>query len=214
MLAAFFLLSLTAGSDLTWVSFMSILINLCIRYLPGLPESPDIDELKTVLERTSKHQQIHAITLLSALLRNIDEALALHARLKLSAFERDLAQFIVNNRGLKPNTTHPLLPFQKLAINSRVKLSDTRFYIEQIIKYNDFPFLMEFRNWVMPRFPVSGTHLVDAGVRPGRPMGRVMDQLKSRWAESNFTLTHEDLIRAVPDVINDLEIQFPNKQQK
>lgn len=162
-----------------------------------------MDELKIVLQRNSKKPSnyLNAITLLSTLFRTEEEVLALHGRLKLSSFERDLALFIIRNRDLKPNTTHPLLPFQKLVINSKLKQSDTRYYVEQVIKYNDFPLLQEFRDWVVPKFPVTGTNLLVLGVRPGKPMGRVLEELKVRWAESNFTLNNEELMQSVPEVV-------------
>lgn len=141
------------------------------------------------------------MTLLSTLFRTEEEALALHGRLKLSGFERDLGLFIIRNRDLKPNTTHPLLPFQKLMISSKIKQSDTRVYVEQVIKYNDFPFIQEFRDWVVPRFPITGTDLLNLGVKPGKPMGRVLDELRLRWAESNFTLTNEELRQSVAEVV-------------
>lgn len=66
--------------------------------LLGLPAKPDLDEFKRVCDANKYATETNPITLLSGLLNDEQDAFELHQRLKLSAFERDLAKFITVNR--------------------------------------------------------------------------------------------------------------------
>lgn len=61
----------------------------------GLPENPQVQEFQRI---SSTGQQLNPITLLVGLLSTPEDAIKLHERLKLSAFERDLAFFLAQNR--------------------------------------------------------------------------------------------------------------------
>lgn len=154
-------------------------------------------------DRSKKHRP-HGITLLCSLLNKLDEALAMHLRLKLSVFERELAFFVIQHRDLKPGL-NPLVPYQQLVIRTKFKASDVKKWTEEVLKYNDSPHLEEFQNWSIPKFPVSGAMLKEAGVNSGRFMGVVISELKNDWAESNFLLNAEELLKLLPSVISKLE---------
>lgn len=65
----------------------------------GLPENPNLKEFEEVYKNKSKFEEsMYPITFLAALLYNTEDAMKLHERLKLSAFERDLIIFITQNR--------------------------------------------------------------------------------------------------------------------
>ena len=52
-------------------------------------------------------------TLLASMLQNTEEMMALHSRLKLSGFERDMALFVIDHRNdadIKGNTEWQLCP--------------------------------------------------------------------------------------------------------
>ncbi|ALN72730.1 CCA tRNA nucleotidyltransferase [Aureimonas sp. AU20] len=60
--------------------------------------------------------------------------------------------------------------------------------------------LAEAERFDPPEFPVSGHDLAERGIRPGPDLGRHLDALKRRWAESGFTLKREALLASVsPD---------------
>jgi hypothetical protein len=86
----------------------------------GLPAEPDLDELRSVWERSMREnnplpRRLNAVTLLSSLLRTTDDVARLNARLKVSAHERDLANFIVENRGDQtPSPISKARPYQYL----------------------------------------------------------------------------------------------------
>ncbi len=54
--------------------------------------------------------------------------------------------------------------------------------------------LQEAERFAPPEFPVSGHDLSQQGIAPGPDMGRRLDALKRRWAESGFTLKREALL--------------------
>lgn len=153
---------------------------------------------------------LNAITLLSSLLNTQDDVLNLNARLKLSAFERDLALFIVEHRETKPSGK-PLLPYQMLVIKSKIKLLDAKKMVNELLKYNNSPYLNEFTNWEIPKFPISGNMLTTQGVETGRFMGLVMTELKNHWADLEFTDNVDELLKEVPSIVNRLESKRKKK---
>lgn len=179
------------------------MVDLGLNPFVGLPENPNLDELRTLWSR-SGHHKMNAITLISSLLKTPDEAAALHNRLKLSAFERDLAQFIVQHRGTIIGA-NPLLEYKKLLMRSKSKQSDTKNWILELMKYENFPEIEEFSKWIPPKFPVSGSMLKGVGVESGKFMGFVVNELKEIWLESEFNLSAEELLQSVPKVVADLK---------
>ncbi|KAG5890206.1 hypothetical protein JTB14_028748 [Gonioctena quinquepunctata] len=166
----------------------------------GLPKNLNLEELRKVWTQ-SGHLKLHPITLLSSLLINQDDAVALNARLKLSAFERDLALFVVQHREPKLHPK-PLMPFQQLILKSKSKPSDTKSMAVEVLKYNNCPHWEELEKWEIPKFPVSGNILKENGVESGRFMGLVMTELKHYWADNDFNLSVEDLVKQVPTIVN------------
>lgn len=79
--------------------------NIIENIFKGLPEQPNIDEFKRVcaLSEVFKGNPMHTITLLTALLNTDDDAFELNRRLKLSAYERELSKFLVNNKDASKN---------------------------------------------------------------------------------------------------------------
>lgn len=71
------------------------MINCGVGSYMGLPKEFDILEFKRLWNVKEK---LNPITILCGLLNSPEDALRLHARLKFSAFERDLAIYITSNR--------------------------------------------------------------------------------------------------------------------
>lgn len=70
----------------------------------GLPENVNFDEFENVSQNSKfgKHPLL-AITYLCTFLNTTDDVLKLHRRLKLSAYERDCAFFLVLHKTLTRN---------------------------------------------------------------------------------------------------------------
>jgi tRNA nucleotidyltransferase (CCA-adding enzyme) len=65
---------------------------LCILGLPEFPNTERFHETWNFVKENSL--EYNPITLLSSLLNTLEDALTLHERLKLSAYERDLLYFV------------------------------------------------------------------------------------------------------------------------
>lgn len=68
----------------------------------------DLFFLKQTSETTFKDIQINPITMVSTLLNTKEDALTLHSRLKLSAYERDMAFFLVEYKAETRNVENLL----------------------------------------------------------------------------------------------------------
>lgn len=169
----------------------------------GLPARPNMTEFDALWNR-SRHLSLQPVTLLAAMLMSEEEAIALNDRLKMSAYDRDLVIFIITNREDKPNLK-PLLPYQRLVVNSKRKVSEMKEWVVELLKYQNSPLLEEFKAWEVPRFPVTGNMLKEKGISGGRQMGAVLNGLKSYWVGNDFKPSVEDILQQIPDVLSNLE---------
>uniref|UniRef100_A0A7G3AFA6 Putative cca trna nucleotidyltransferase 1 isoform x2 n=2 Tax=Lutzomyia longipalpis TaxID=7200 RepID=A0A7G3AFA6_LUTLO len=172
----------------------------------GLPEVPNIEEFERVYKAQSNFKiPANSATILCSLLWTPQDAIKLHERLKLSAFERDLIFFITQNREETRNIDQ-IVHFQKMCFQTSGKISETRSYIEQLLQYHNKEKLHRtFMEWEVPRFPVSGTQLKDHGCPTGKAMGNVMNALKEIWAQEEFKSTSEELLRHLPDILEKMK---------
>jgi len=182
----------------------------------GLPDCPDLDRFGDVWRRAQENNvALKPMTLLAALLGSQEEVMKLHGRLKLSGFERDLGLFVVTHRDDKPDPA-PLRPYQWLQVDAKSKPRDTKQFIEEVLGYRgQLELLDQFQNWEVPRFPVTGHHLKDAGCPQGRLMAVVMDKLKEEWKMSDFVIELDKLIELIPGVLDGIDVtQFETKNKK
>ncbi|XP_049827625.1 CCA tRNA nucleotidyltransferase 1, mitochondrial [Schistocerca gregaria] len=190
------------GGDL-----MLKILSLGIGPYIGLPSDPNIEELQAVWKRCGT-ERFKAMTLLTSLLRSQEQVMNFHGRVKLSAYDRDLGLFIVENREDKISV-NPLRPYQALVIDSKYKAPDSRDYVREVLKYRgDHQLLAEFDSWELPRFPLNGNMLREKGVPGGKIIGLVMKQLKEIWIESDFNMSPEDLLTQIPAIANRLGIDI------
>ena len=142
----------------------------------GLSPDPNVDELMKVWNKSEAiGMRLQPMALLASLLRSEAEVMSLHNRLKLSCIERDLCLFIVANRNVEPNPILPLQPYQWLTVDSRAKLQDTRLFVEQLLLYRgEVDLIEQFKMWEVPKFPVKGDQVKQAGCPTGRLMSVVM----------------------------------------
>lgn len=66
----------------------------------GLPAAPNREQFRRVCAANDATAPMNPITLLAGLLDSEEDAFRLHQRLKLSAFERDLAKFLMVNKAV------------------------------------------------------------------------------------------------------------------
>lgn len=171
----------------------------------GLPKEPNIENFKNVYYRSLNNSlKLHAITLVTSLLENEEEVMILHKRLKLSAYERNLALFLIQHREPKP-CEKPLRPYQFLILNSKLKVSDTKEFVCEVLKYRGMvEFCNEINKWVIPKFPISG-HMIKSHVPHAKMVGPVLYNLKEIWFDQDFKITLEELIKHVEPIVHELK---------
>uniref|UniRef100_T1P835 Poly A polymerase n=1 Tax=Musca domestica TaxID=7370 RepID=T1P835_MUSDO len=182
----------------------------------GLPNEPNIDEFKRLCGALKDFEKPHKpILLMTSLLNSVEDAIKMHERLKLSAFERDLALFITQHRDKVDTEYTKLTDYYKLCVQPYT----IKEYVEQLLKYkHKTEFYNSLKSLVIPKFPVTGNMLNERGCPKSKKMGNILTQLKIIWAESSFTLSAEELLdKHLPKVLESLKspIQSPsNKKMK
>lgn len=53
----------------------------------------------------------------------------------------------------------------------------------------------------LPEFSVKGRDVIAAGIKDNRKIGDVLDDLEQIWIDSDFSLTHEELLQRLPELI-------------
>lgn len=186
---------------------VSRMIDLGISPFIGLPMKANIEEFHLVCDRASQYET-NPFTLLVALLRNKEAVADLNERLHLSNYERDLCYFINEHRSIVMEIEDPVKLFQLMICDSktRVKVSDLKEFVCELFKYLDEKDHLEtFKEWNIPKFPVSGYTLINIGLEKGPKVAKVLGPLKKAWVESNFTLTEDELIKIVPSLLENLD---------
>ncbi|OWR54392.1 Poly [Danaus plexippus plexippus] len=180
---------------------LKTMLKLDIGKYIGLPK-PNLEEFEGLLKR-SEHLSLHPMTYLAGLLNTIDDVTILHARLKFSSYERDMAYFIVEHRPDK-DASRPLLPYEKLVLNTKIKQKDAVDYVREVLKYRgDEKLLDMFNKWEVPRFPMTGKLLKENGVPPGKMYGQIINRLKEYWIEQEYKTSAEDLTKLIPSLIDE-----------
>ncbi|XP_015585254.1 CCA tRNA nucleotidyltransferase 1, mitochondrial isoform X2 [Cephus cinctus] len=171
----------------------------------GLPKNPDVETFKTVCHRARANTlQVRPITLICAMLRDQEEVMALHSRLKLAAYDRDLGLFIVQHREDKP-CEKPLKPYQYLILNPKGKIPDSRGFVTELLKYKGaIDLLKELGKWQVPRFPLNG-NMLKPHISQGKLIGPVMGALKKIWLDDDFKTSPENLIKHIPEILDDIK---------
>ena len=108
--------------------------------------------------------------------------------------------------------------YQCLYIDAKIKPEHVWKFVEEVMKYRgEHDLLNRWAKWEPPIFPVRGKHLIDAGLdSPGqrRMMSRILDKLKTQWKASNFTLTKEQLMAQLSDVMEELKLEKQTRKSK
>lgn len=134
-----------------------------------------------------KNQSNDAIILLAELLNNKNEAETINNRYKLSANERAKLFLLVENKNKNLDKKAAL----ELIVNKKI---DKSLVADLLLLQNNTELANIIRNIKFAPFPVSGQDLIQKGFNPGPEMGKLLQQLKSAWINSNFTASKEDLL--------------------
>ncbi|XP_058796771.1 CCA tRNA nucleotidyltransferase 1, mitochondrial [Phymastichus coffea] len=182
----------------------------CSKYI-GLPKNPNLKQFEEVCLRAQKNNiKLKPVTLVTALLNDQEEVLEVFKRLKFSAYDRDLAFFLVHHRNDKP-CEKPLQPYQKIVLKTIGKVSDIREYVAEVLKYRgSLELLKEFEEWDS-RFPVNGNMIKPYADKNHKVIGEVLSKLKDIWLDSDCQLPVEKLQTYIPNLAAQAVAEFNEK---
>lgn len=99
-------------------------------------------------------------------------------------------------------------------MHSKINHKDIIEYVTEVLKYRgDKTLLEQFLKWEIPRFPINGKTLKDAGVPAGKMYGPIINKLKNLWIESEYKLTADDLVQHIPTFIEEFELRKKEKNK-
>lgn len=102
-----------------------------------------------------------------------------------------------------------------MCLNTIGKTTDMKLYVLELLKYQHKPTLHEqLKTWGIPKFPLSGDVLKQHGCPPGKIVGTVIARLKIIWAREEFTTTPENLLKYLPQVLNDVIAEGTHVKKK
>ncbi|XP_034193041.1 CCA tRNA nucleotidyltransferase 1, mitochondrial [Osmia lignaria lignaria] len=174
------------------------------RYV-GLPENLNVKNFEILCEAAKKNNiSFHPVSFLGVMLSNSDEVLQLHNRLKFSAYDRDLAYFLIRCWNENP-PIDALKFYKKMLVHWKGSINVAKNYVCELLKCKQqFSLAEEVEKTVIPRFPVSGNSLKEH-VKTARMIGIVIKELKDIWLDKDFKLTAEELLQEVPRIVSELE---------
>lgn len=130
---------------------------------------------------------------------------ALNKRLKMSADELKLGLFIVNHREADTGG-QPLKHYQDLLLDTVGKEPKVRERILELLKYNgDQKTRLQFSEWTVPKFPVTGYDLINGKVPKGPVFTKTLTELRKLWKQSDYTATKEELLKNLDKILKDLQ---------
>lgn len=151
----------------------------------GLPLESNLLQLKAVCSNEIK---LHPVSVLMALVNSLQEAENLMRFWKLSNDEYKLGMFIINHR--MTGLSAPLKYYQDLAVDgwSIALISQLLLYLK---RNGDANF---FYSWEVPQLPLSGKDLLQAGVKPGPEIGKLLKFAMQTWKESAYSLKKDEIL--------------------
>lgn len=138
----------------------------------------------------------------------------MHTRLKLSNHELSIILFVVNHREL-PMGDNPLRFCQHLSIDTSGKDNKRTERICELIKYKgDAELLKQYSSWKQPRFPITGSDLVNRDIQRGPVFAKTLTKLRDIWKESDFVKTRRELLKEIEDIAKQMATEVPVKKKK
>lgn len=134
-----------------------------------------------------------------------DTCLNAHKKLKFSNVERDTILFITENR----NTGTSMRGLKHHIVFSKDERYQTMMKIRAFLVYEgNLEAIDELESWEVPTFPISG-HIAAAELKKlglsGKYMRKILDPLKDAWAESDYSLSKQDLEQMMLAKIEDIK---------
>ncbi|XP_005110733.1 CCA tRNA nucleotidyltransferase 1, mitochondrial [Aplysia californica] len=193
-------------------SLLEKMIELGLGEHIGLPNATNFAELQTVCERTEGASFNH-MTRVSALLDEEADVYQLHQRNKMSNDELSLALFLVKHR--RDEMGDDLLAYcTDLHTDTSGKETKVVGKIVELMKYCGKTETAEkFPTMELPQLPVKG-HDLPKTVPKGPKFAVTLNELRRIWKESRYTLSKEQLLAKIPEVLENLPQDLKKMRKK
>lgn len=147
------------------------------------------------LDRISQFKQVKnnlndKKLLLASLIHDISELSRIDMRWKFNKNERELIQFIINNR----DNDLTIKDAKTMYVNPKIPQQWVRALAQYQGKIN---ISNDLKNWTIPVFPVTGQHLLSYGMKPGPDFGKTLMALKKQWIDSDYQLNKDELLQGL-----------------
>ncbi|CAH8551037.1 unnamed protein product [Schistosoma rodhaini] len=166
----------------------------------GLPENPNFEELDKIWNKGILSSAPNPITCLAAIMTSPDEVENLDKRLRLSNLDLTILLYILNKRDYylnlsNENNKNEMRFYEKEYLLS-FEPSKIKPAITELLKYlgKDTLFIDKWLLWQSPKFPVSGTLLIDRWDIRDKLMRPVLFKLREQWCESDYKLSADELL--------------------
>lgn len=130
------------------------------------------------------------VAALSSAINTVGGLDMLRSRWKFSNDVYNKARFVIENRNkpLDETVAKRMLADPKIRSEHVFALAASRGRADLIQK---------LKTWQPPEFPVNGSDLIAAGMKPGPDMGRALAVLRNEWEASGFKLTRNELLKRI-----------------
>lgn len=94
-----------------------------------------------------------------------------------------------------------------MCLNTIGKYTDMKSYVEELLKYhNKLDLYNKLKDWTIPKFPLNGSIVRENGGPNGQLLGVVMKKLRNIWADKEFKASSEDLLKYLPEILEELNV--------
>ena len=139
---------------------------------------------------------LQPVSMLVTLTRSLDDAVRLMSLWKICKKDMELGSFIVDHRRKVLSEHTELKYFQDLLVDGSRSEN-----VMQLLHYCDrLEYVGQLKEWVVPKIPLTGKHLINAGIKPGSEIGRLLRLAKDKWKESYYAMNTEELIHYVNSI--------------
>ena len=84
------------------------------------------------------------------------------------------------------------LDAKKLFFNKNTKNKD--WVVLALILDDKIVWAESLKNWDIPTFPINGNDLLEKGYKKSKHLGDILNYVKTKWMDSDFTLSRNDLL--------------------
>lgn len=107
---------------------------------------------------------------------------------KMKSADRNMMYFLTSNRDVCDLKSAMNFLADGVSIEYVTKLLQSSGQVE----YADM-----MKTWDIPKFPVTGSDLMEMGYKQGPQLGKTLSELRSRWKDSHFSMSRSDLLQLV-----------------